>query len=323
MTLDVLIIGAGPSGLACAIEAQRAGLNYLVVEKGVIANSIFHFPSNMTFFSTSKLLEIGDVPFISHADKPTRREALEYYRRIVDSWQLKVRMYERVLGMSPCPDGWALRTEKGQYRSKSVVVSTGFYDLPRMLNIPGEELPKVRHYYDEAHPYIGQNVLVVGAANSACDVALETWQKGAKVTMAIRSDSIHPKVKYWIRPNIQNRIREGSITAHFNTQLEEITPHEVRLRGPKGRFSISNDFVLAMTGYQPDYSFLKNLGIQIQSDNYQTPVFNPDTLETNLPGVFLAGVIAGGMNTSRFFIENTRHHGKTIVEQLSAVYTNK
>ncbi|MBI1224422.1 MAG: YpdA family putative bacillithiol disulfide reductase [Bacteroidetes bacterium] len=312
--LDLLIIGAGPTGLAIAIEAEKAGLNYLVIEKGVLVNSIFRFPANMTFFSTSLNLEIGNVPFISHVDKPTRKEALEYYRRILESWKLKVKTYEPVLGMERLSDGiYDVKTTKNSYTTRHVAIATGFYDIPRLMNVPGEDLPKVKHFYDEAHPYVGQKVLVVGAANSACDVALETFMKGAEVTMCIREDGIYENVKYWIRPNIENRIKEGSIKAFFNSLVKEIRPHEVLLNTPDGEVTLENDFVLAMTGYQPDYGFLETLGIEFQADEARKPVMNEETFESNLTGVYLAGVVQAGMNTSKLFIENTRHHGKVIV----------
>ncbi len=316
--LDLIIIGAGPTGINCAISAEKAGLNYLILEKGVLANSIYNFPINMTFFSTSKLLEIGGTPFISHGDKPTRREALEYYRRLQQSWQLKTKLYEPVLKMErQAQDHYLITTTKGQYRSHSAIVSTGFYDTPRLLNIPGEDLPKVKHYYDDAHPYVGQKVLVIGAANSACDVALETYYKGAEVTMAIREDEIYPKVKYWIRPNIENRIKEGSIKAYFKTIVKEIRADEVVLEGPEGEFTLENDFVLAMTGYQPNYELLANLGLEIPKDDDDCiPVHDPETLETNLPNVYLAGVVCAGKKTSTLFIENTRDHGEIIIQQV-------
>jgi len=313
-THDLVIIGGGPTGLACAIEAARQKLDYLVLEKGVLVNSIFRFPTNMTFFSTSLNLEIGNVPFISHVDKPTRKEALEYYRRIFASWDLKVKFYEEVLGMERLHEGfYKINTTKNTYRARAVVVATGFYDQPRLMNVPGEELPKVKHFYDEAHPYVGQKVLVVGAANSACDVALETFYKGAEVTMAVRESGIYEKVKYWIRPNIENRIKEGSIRAFFNTSVREIRPREVLLDTPDGEVVLENDFVLAMTGYQPDYGFLEKIGIEIQSDENRTPVMDEETFESNLPNVYLAGVVQAGLNTSKLFIENTRHHGERIV----------
>jgi len=315
--LDLLIIGAGPSGLSVAIEAEKAGLSYLVIEKGVLVNSIFRFPANMTFFSTSLNLEIGQVPFISHVDKPTRKEALEYYRRILESYKLKVRFYEPVLGMERRSDSiYEVKTTKNTYTARTVTVATGFYDVPRLMNVPGEDLPKVKHFYDEAHPYVGQRVLVVGAANSACDVALETYNKGAEVTMCIREGSIYENVKYWIRPNIENRIKEGSIKAHFHSVVKEIRPNEVVLTTPDGEVTLKNDFVLAMTGYQPDYGFLEKLGIQFNDDEQRTPVMDAETFESNLPGVYLAGVVQAGLNTSKLFIENTRHHGEVIVQDI-------
>ena len=314
---DLIIIGGGPTGLAVAIEAEREKLNYLVLEKGVLVNSIFRFPANMTFFSTSLNLEIGKVPFISHVDKPTRKEALEYYRRIFESWKLRIKFYEEVLGMERQPSGfYEIKTSKNTYLTQSVVVATGFYDKPRLMGVPGEDLPKVKHFYDEAHPYVGQKVLVVGAANSACDVALETFYKGAEVTMAIREDGIYEKVKYWIRPNIENRIKEGSIRAFFNTTVKEIRSNEVLLDTPDGEVLLENDFVLAMTGYQPDYEFLEKIGIEFQDDPDRTPVMDEETFESNLPNVYLAGVVQAGLNTSKLFIENTRHHGERIVGEV-------
>lgn len=315
--LDLLIIGAGPTGLAIAIEAEKAGLNYLVIEKGVLVNSLFRFPANMTFFSTSLNLEIGNVPFISHVDKPTRKEALEYYRRILESYKLKVKLYEPVLGMERHSDGiYEVKTKKNSYATRHVAIATGFYDVPRLMDVPGEDLPKVKHFYDEAHPYVGQKVLVVGAANSACDVALETYYKGAEVTMCIREGNIYENVKYWIRPNIENRIKEGSIKAHFHSVVQEIRPNEVVLTTPDGEVTLENDFVLAMTGYQPDYAFLGKLGIKFNADKQRTPVMDAETFESNLPGVYLAGVVQAGLNTSKLFIENTRHHGEVIVRDI-------
>ncbi|WP_116124842.1 YpdA family putative bacillithiol disulfide reductase [Lewinella sp. IMCC34183] len=312
--LDLVIIGGGPSGINVAISAKRAGLDYLIIEKGVIANSLYHFPVNMTFFSTSLKLEIQDTPFISHQDKPTRKEALEYYRRLVDSFDLNIHLYEPVERMTPIDEGYEVVTEKDSYRTRNVVVSTGFYDTPNFMNIPGEDLPKVRHYYDDPHVYIGQRVLVVGAANSACDAALECWRKGAEVTMAIRGDSIYDRVKYWIKPDIENRIKEGSIKAYFNTTTDEIRPREVVLGTPDGQVTLPNDFVLAMTGYRPNYELFERLGLPVHHDAYCKPVFDPDTLETSLPGVYMAGVACAGLQTSKLFIENTRDHGQIIVD---------
>ena len=315
---DLIIIGGGPTGINCAISAHHAGLKYVVLEKGVLTNSVYRFPANMTFFSTSQKLEIGSIPFISHGDKPTRQEALEYYRRINQSLDLNIHLYEPVLAMHREETGrYVVVSEKGQYQSAHVVVATGFYDKPRMLNVPGESLSKVRHYYHDVHEYVGQKVLVVGAANSACDVALETYYKGAEVTMAIRKSEIYPKVKYWIRPNIENRIKEGSIKAYYNTVVKEIKPTEVVLRNDvQGTFVIPNDFVLAMTGYLPDYAFFKKLGLPISEGGDLMPAHNPDTLETPLPGVYVAGVIVAGLKTNRLFIENTRHHGDVIIRDI-------
>ncbi len=311
---DLIIIGAGPIGMACAIEAKKRGLDYLVIEKGVLVNSIYHFPTNMTFFSTSRLLEIGDVPFIAHGDKPTRREALEYYRRVAESRELNIRLYEAVTSLSPAGGkGYMLETEKNLYQTQYVIVSTGFYDTPNLMGIPGEELPKVRHYYDEPHPYVGQKIVVVGGGNSAADVAIETYLKGAEVTMVIREAAFRESLKYWIRPNLENRIREGAITAWFNSELQSISEKEVVIRTPQGMLTLENDFVLAMTGYQPDYSFLQKIGIKIDDDDLKTPHHNPQTLETNLPGIYLAGVVNGGRHTGRWFIETARIHADIIV----------
>ncbi len=315
---DVVIIGGGPTGLNCGIAAEKAGLRYIILEKGVLVNSLYHFPMNMTFFSTSKLLEIGDTPFVSHAEKPTRGEALEYYRRLREKFDLKVHTFEPVKDMTRQDDGhYVVRTGKATYPTHSVIVATGFYDTPRLMNVPGEDLPKVRHYYTDPHPYVGKKVLVVGAANSACDVALETWQKGAEVSMAIRGGEINPRVKYWIKPNIENRIKEGSITAYFHTEVVEIKNDEVILQGPDGTFSIENDFVLAMTGYQPNFAFLERLNLQIEGEEC-IPHHQPENLQTNLPNVYLAGVVCGGMKTSQYFIENTRDHGEVIIAQIQA-----
>ena len=312
---DLLIVGAGPAGISVAIAAQKAGLSHLIVERGPIANALYNFPMNMTFFSTSKKLEIGGVPFISHHDKPSRSEALEYYRRLVQSFELKVEAYNEVKDLSKTPKGsFEVNTAKGIYKARAVALATGFYGLPRKLNVPGEDLPKVRHYYDDPHLYIDQKVLVVGAANSACDVALETYAKGAGVTMAIRSAEIYERVKYWIRPNIDNRIAEGSIKAHFSTTVTEIRPDEVDLLTPEGKVTIKNDFVLAMTGYTPDFAFLEACGVKMSDDGFKTPRFDEHTLESlDVPGLYLAGVINAGLATSKLFIENTRHHGDMIV----------
>ena len=312
--LDLIIIGAGPAGISCGIEAQKAGLNYLILEKGYLVNSLYHFPTNMTFFSTSKKLEIGEVPFISHSDKPSRQEALEYYRRIVENYNLKISYKSEVLNFSQSSKGHKVDITGGEIlEAKYLVIATGYYDQARMLGVPGEHLPKVKHYYDDAHPYIGMNIIVVGAANSACDVALETWQKGAQVTMVIREKELYQKVKYWILPNIENRIKEGSIKAYFNSVIKEIKEDTVSVDTPNGTIQLENDFVLAMTGYQPDFKFLKKAGIHFKAEASHKPEVNPDTLESNVQGIYLAGVVVSGLNTSELFIENTRNHGKTII----------
>lgn len=314
---DLIIIGGGPIGLNCAIEAKKVGLSYIILEKGVLVNSLYNFPTNMTFFSTSNLLEIGNVPFIAHSDKPTRRESLEYFRRVLDSWDLNISLYTEVYSMQADDKGlYQIETSKGQHKSKSVIVATGFYDVPRLLNIPGENLPKVSHFYNDPHPYVNQKLLVIGAANSACDVALESYLKGAEVTMAIREEEIYPKVKYWIKPNIENRIKDRSIKAFFNTTVKEISKSEVILKTPEGEKTIENDFVLAMTGYKPNYNLLSALGISIDTDEFQTPLHNEKTLETTLPNVYIAGVINSGLKTSTLFIENTRIHSEMIINNI-------
>ena len=315
---DIIIVGGGPTGIACGIEAQKAGLNYLIIEKGVLVNSIYRFPANMTFFSTSLNLEIGEVPFISHNDKPTRQEALEYYRRVIQHYDIEIDFQHVVISISKCTKGFEITTSKGLIKSEYVVIATGFYDKPRLLNIPGENLPKVKHYYDEAHLYIKKNIIVVGAANSACDVALETWQKGAHVTMVIREDDLYEKVKYWILPNIKNRISEGSIKAYFNANLIEIRENEVDISTEEGIITLDNDYVLAMTGYMPDYSLLAKFGVETMSDEYHTPKHDPQSLQSHIEGMYLAGVILGGMHTSKLFIENTRDHGRVIINHIKS-----
>lgn len=314
---DIIIIGGGPIGLACGIEAKKSGLSYVIIEKGCLVNSLYHYPLNMTFFSTSERLEIGGVPFISHGPKPNRFEALEYYRRVCMSWQLRVMLYEKVLSSHLKNNVHHVKTTKGEYRAKVVVLALGFYDLPFLLNVPGEELPKVLHYYDEPHPYFAQKVVVVGASNSAVDVALETWRKGAEVTMVVKGDTIGDNVKYWVRPDIDNRIKEGSIKCFFHSQILSITPDTVEIKTPEGNKSISNDFVLAMTGYQPPFRFMESLGIQFHDDAYHTPVYDETTMETNVPNLYLAGVVCGGLKTNKWFIENSRVHAELIAKALS------
>jgi thioredoxin reductase (NADPH) len=318
---DIIIVGAGPIGLACGIEAKKAGLSYVIVEKGCLVNSLYNYPLNMTFFSTSERLEIGGVPFISHGPKPNRFEALEYYRRVCMSWELNVRLYEKVISISSGDDLHAVVTDKGKYSAKAIILALGFYDLPFLLNVPGEDLPKVKHYYDEPHPYFAQKVIVVGAANSAVDVALETWRKGAEVTMVIRESALRESVKYWVKPDIENRIKEGSIRAHFNSEIVKIFPDKVEVKTPDGNVTIENDWVLAMTGYEPPFEFMEKLGIQFYDDEFHTPVYDEETMETNVKNLFLAGVVCGGLKTNKWFIENSRIHAEMIVKRLKAVYS--
>jgi thioredoxin reductase (NADPH) len=313
---ELIIIGAGPIGLACGIEAKKAGLPYVMLEKGCLVNSLYHYPHNMTFFSTSERLEIGEVPFISNSPKPTRSEALEYYRRVCTTWKLNVRLYEKVEEVNKAGDTFLVTTTKGNYQSKAIILALGFYDLPYLLHVEGEELPKVRHYYDEPHPYFGQKVAVIGAANSAVDVALETWRKGADVTMIIREDVIRESVKYWVKPDIENRIKEGSIKAYFNSEVIRITPNAIEIATPLGNQTLENDFVLAMTGYQPPFEFMKSMGITFQQDEYHTPVYDEETMESNVAGLYLAGVVCGGLKTNKWFIENSRIHAEIIIKDL-------
>jgi len=315
---ELIIIGAGPSGINCGIQATKAKLDYLILEKGVLVNSLFHFPSNMTFFSTSVNLEIGNIPFISHTDKPTRKEALEYYRRLMEHYNLQVAFRRKAIKMESKDGSYIITTDKELYKAKYVIVCTGFYDHPIKMNVQGEDLPKVKHYYDEAHHYIGQKIIVVGGANSACDVALETWQKGAQVTMVVRKPQLYEKVKYWILPNIKNRIAEGSISAYFNSEIKEITEDKVVVQTPDGELVLDNDYVLAMTGYQPNYELLSALNIEIESDEFQTPKYDPNTFESNLANVFLAGTLLGGKHTSKFFIENTRQQATQIFNAINS-----
>lgn len=313
---DLVIIGAGPIGLACGIDAKKAGLKYIILEKGTLVNSVFNYPANMTFFSTSERLEIGGVPFVSNHPKPRRSEALEYYRRIVTSFELKVRLFEKVTSVKKQKYNFSVHSSLDTYQTRNIVVATGFYDIPYLLDVEGEDLEKVRHYYDDPHFYAFQKVLVVGAANSAIDAALETWRKGAEVTMVIRGSEISDRVKYWVRPNIENRIKEGSIKAYFNSTIKKVLPKKVIIQTPKREVSVDNDWVLAMTGYQPDIDFLTKLGIRISEDGICKPFVNEETFETNVKGIYLAGVICGGLNTHRFLIENSREHAKLIIKDI-------
>ena len=316
--LDLIIIGAGPIGLACGVEATRKGLNYTILEKGCLVNSLYRYPVNMTFFSTSEKIEIGDVPFVSHGTKPNRSEALEYYRRVKNHWNLKVNTYEAVEGMEKQGElGYKITSSKAEYTCKAVIIATGFYDHPNLLGVPGEDLSKVKHFYDEPHPYIECKLIVVGAANSAVDVALETYRKGAEVTMVVRKPEISPKVKYWVRPDIVNRIAEGNIKAYFSSKITAIREHEVDIETPDGLVTIKNDFVLAMTGYHPNFEWLTSLGIHLSDNEERIPIRNPETFETNLPNIFLAGTVCGGMLTSKWYIENSIAHSKIILNQIA------
>lgn len=313
---DILIVGAGPIGLACGIEAQKAGRTYIIIEKGPLVNSLFHYPVFMTFFSTSEKLEIGGVPFVSINNKPNRNEALEYYRRVTEKFKLNIRYFETVTSNKALAGGgFEVGTTKSQYRAKNVIIATGFYDVPVLMNIPGEELPKVKHYYQDPHLYAFSKVVVVGANNSAIDVALETFRKGADVTLVIRGEEIGSYVKYWVRPDIENRIKEGEIKVHYQSELKEITEQNVVIKTPNGDVEIANDFVLAMTGYKPNFALLKQLGVTFDAANY--PEHNTQTMETVVPGLYLAGVVCGGLDTHKWFIENSRVHANQIISHIN------
>ncbi|OZV67966.1 YpdA family putative bacillithiol disulfide reductase [Winogradskyella aurantia] len=315
---DVLIVGAGPIGIACALACKRENLNYIVVEKGALTNALYNYPLNMTFFSTSEKLEIDGIPFISNTPKPSRNEALEYYRRVVTSNDLKINLYETVGTITPQESGFSVSTDKAHYHTQKVIIATGFYDIPNLLNVSGEESPKVFHYYKEAHPFSLRHVAVVGASNSAVDAALEIYRKGGKVTMVIRGDNVGERVKYWVRPDIMNRIAEGSIKAYFNSTIKAIEKDKITISTPKGDVTEPNDFVLALTGYKPNFKFLEDCGITFSKDEKHIPHYNEETMETNVKGIYLAGVICGGMETHKWFIENSRIHAKLIIKHISA-----
>lgn len=316
VTTDILIIGAGPIGLSCGIAAQEAGLEHIIIEKGAIVNSLFNYPLFMHFFSTAERLEIGNVPFMCVAPKPGRQEALEYYRTIAGFKKLNIRLFEEVETVDKEGNGhFSIKTSKETYQARYVIVATGFYDIPVYLNMPGENLPKVRHYYKEPHEYAFQNVLVVGASNSSVDAALETWHKGANVTMVVRGQQLGERVKYWVRPNIENRLKEGSIKAYYNSNISEIREGEVDIITPDGKITIPNDFVLALTGYRPDFELLLRFGIQLDGDR-KKPHYDESTMETNVKGLFLAGVVCGGLDTHLWFIENSRDHAAKILTHI-------
>ncbi len=315
--LDVLIIGGGPIGMACGIEAKKAKLSYKIIEKGALVNSLFNYPVNMTFFSSSNKLEIGNVPFMSTNNRPNRNESLEYFRRVQQLWDLDINLFEKVDNVIKKKDFiFKVETSKATYEAKNIVVATGFYDRPHLLNVKGEDLPKVKHYYDDPHLYINQKVAIIGASNSAIDAALETSRKGADVTLIIRGHEVGPRVKYWVRPDIMNRIKEGSVKVHYNTQLEEIKPNSLVINTPEGSKEFDNDWVLAMTGYEPDFNFLDKLGIHLHEDGLKTPEYDSVSQESNVKGIYLAGVICGGLRTNTWFIENSRIHANQIIADI-------
>jgi putative YpdA family bacillithiol system oxidoreductase len=317
MTYDILIIGAGPIGLACGLEAKKKNLNYIIIEKGVLVNSLYHYPANMTFFSTSEKLEIDGIPFISKNPKPTKQEALEYYRRVATSNALDINLFESVEDLKKVKNGFKIKTSKAEYSTKNVVLATGFYDKPNTLDVPGEDLDKVYHYYNDPHYFVNQDVVVVGASNSAVDAALEVYRKGGRVTMIVRGDDIGDRVKYWVRPDVKNRIDEGSIKAYFNAEILEIKQDSVVFKDKNNeKQALKNDFVLALTGYKPNFDILEEWGIKLSDDGKKIPEYNQQTMETNVDGLYLAGVICGGMETHKWFIENSRIHAKMIVEDI-------
>jgi bacillithiol disulfide reductase len=342
---DVICVGAGPTGLACAIEVKRAGLRPLVIDKGVLCNSIYHYPVNMVFFTTPELLEIGDLPFVSAAEKPNRVEALKYYRKCVEHYELDLRLGEmvtRVEGsdgdfrvhtrviennstneMSDDGDqrelGISLQPSKLRekvYEARKLIVATGYYDLPNCLGVPGEDLPHVSHYYTEPHPFWRRDVVVIGGKNSAAEAALDLYRTGARVTLVHRRAELGATIKYWVRPDIENRIKAGQIKALFNTHIVRITPEFVHVTGPDGDKTLPAVEVFALTGYHPDFDFLRQLGVKLDAETNK-PALDPQTLESNVPGLYLAGVVIGGKHTSEIFIENGRFHGKQIIAALT------
>ncbi|MGY3791175.1 YpdA family putative bacillithiol disulfide reductase [Aquimarina sp. 433] len=314
--IELIIIGGGPIGIACGLEAQKKGIDYLIIEKGPIVNSLFNYPVNMQFFSSSEKLEIDNIPFISNEAKPKRNEALEYYRRIVTSNNLTINLFEKVYSAKKEGNLFHIQTEKDTYTSNYIIVATGFYDIPNKINVPGEELPKVSHYYKDPHFFAKQKLAVIGASNSAVDAALECYRKGADVTMIVRSPEIGKRVKYWVRPDIENRIKEGSIHSFYNANVKEIHSDKLLITTPEGEVSIENDYVLALTGYMPNFEFLENIGIELSDDKKKYPQYDENTMESNINGLYLAGVICGGMDTHVWFIENSRIHAKTILNHI-------
>jgi thioredoxin reductase (NADPH) len=319
---DVLVVGAGPTGLACAIEAQRAGMRTVLVDKGCLCNSLFHYPSNMTFFTTPELLEIGDMPFSSPNQKPSRNEALEYYRKVAEHYQLEMRLYQTVSSLTGEDGDFTCSTvdqfsRQRSYGARKVILATGYYDLPNYLEVPGEDLPKVMHYYHDPHPYFDQNVLVIGGKNSAAIAALDLWRHGAHVTLVHRGEAMHRHVKYWILPDINNRIKNGEVTAYFSSSVTSIAEDSVELLTPEGTLTLANDYVFALTGYHPDFDFLSAVGVRMEGED-RCPECDPQSLESNIPGLYLAGVIVAGMRTNEIFIENGRFHGRQIAQDIEA-----
>ena len=319
---DIIVIGAGPTGLACAIEAETRGLDYLVIEKGCIVNSIKNFPLQMTFFTTPELLEIGGLPFVTPYQKPTRLEALKYYRRVADTYRLKLHLYETVLSVEGRDGSFQVRTETRDrqtrhYRARKIVLATGYYDIPNFLNVPGEDLPKVTHYYREAHPYYGMDVAVIGGKNSAAVAALDLYRAGARVTLIHRGSRLSSSIKYWIKPDIENRIKAGEIQARLDTSVVEITQRTLVVRHRSGETAaLDNDFVFAMTGYRPDLEFFHSIGVRLDPED-QRPLIDKDSYQSNVAGVYLAGVVVAGMFTNEVFIENGRFHGKVVVDHIT------
>lgn len=313
---DIVIIGGGPIGIACGLEAQKNGLSYVILEKGPIVNSLYNYPVNMQFFSSSEKLEIDEIPFISKEAKPRRSEALEYYRRIATSNKLHINLFEKVTSVSKYEDEFSIISDKNTYKSKNIVIATGFYDIPNLLNVPGEDLPKVSHYYNDPHFYAGQKLGVIGASNSSVDAALESYRKGADVTLIIRGTEVGQRVKYWVRPDIINRIKEESIQVFYSSTVKEITKDTIVINTENGEETLLNDFVLALTGYKPNFTFLEQVGVSFSNDEKKIPTYNDETMETNVNGVYLAGVICGGMETHKWFIENSRIHAKMIISNI-------
>ncbi len=315
--LDIVIIGGGPIGIACGLEAKKKGFSYLIIEKGCIVNSLYNYPSKMQFFSSSEKLEIDNIPFISNEAKPKKEEALEYYRRIVSTNDLNINLFEKVEKVESNQGIFTIKTSKQNYTAKNIVIATGFYDIPNKINVAGENLPKVSHYYNNPHFYSKQNLAIIGASNSAIDAALECWRKGAKVTLIIRSSEIGKRVKYWVRPDIINRINEGSISVIYNASISEITETEIKINTPTEKINLKNDYVLALTGYRPNLDFLSKIGILLSNDEKKIPQHNLKTMETNVPNIYLAGVICGGLETHKWFIENSRIHAFNIMTAIS------